>query len=670
MLNPLSPVFSRHLSLLSVAIFTALYSSSSLASDTQPTTTLQTITFNTHQYTGAKHSENVRHNSSVKVQQADLISHYLPTVAGVNVGGTSAIDQHIYIRGLGSDNAGSALKVTVDGVRQPETRGFHHAGISGLDPDLYKTTEVAVGNNSVTLGNNAMGGGVAFTTVDAQDLLLPNQQLGAKIKLGYGSNDKQFHRSITAYAQPNDKLDLLLSYGERDSDGGEDGQGKHIQGDDITIKNVLAKASLTPIEGHKLTASYQRYDNTGLYPFRPNVGYQNNLPNNIDAGFSNNESYALGYQFKPHSNLEVNSKIYHLTNESQSQGLRGTTPLRIHTEGKTDGITANVKQVIALPQKGTHTLTYGLEGYKKSATLSSSQITEEATSLGVYLQDRMDFGRFAVTPGVRFDHYTPSERLSSKDYNQLSGALAGEVKLTPNHTLFASHTQLFNGPPLPETLQQNGQTFINNDVKAETGANTEVGVSSRFQGLLSAEDNLSLTAKAFNTQYDNKINRLTGIDCTTGKAITGGQCASYTNAGETTLQGYELNAKYRLNNLRLNAGYAHAKSKTDKGYQLGKDAGDQFNLGFNYDVNDQLSLGSNIRHVASLTRRTSATAVSDLPSFTTYDAFASYRPHAMSQFSIDAGVYNLSNATYTEHVSNSGDTAMGRNAKVSLSYQF
>ncbi|ECE0941659.1 hypothetical protein ZP13_26325, partial [Salmonella enterica subsp. enterica] len=64
-------------------------------------------------------------------------------------------------------NAGSALKITVDGVRQPETRGFHHAGISGLDPDLYKTTEVSVGNNSVTLGNNAIGGGVAFTTVDA-----------------------------------------------------------------------------------------------------------------------------------------------------------------------------------------------------------------------------------------------------------------------------------------------------------------------------------------------------------------------------------------------------------------------------------------------------------------------------------------------------------------------
>ncbi|MBZ9934483.1 hypothetical protein LB570_30925, partial [Mesorhizobium sp. BR1-1-5] len=75
-------------------------------------------------------------------------------------------------------------------------------------------TEVSVGNNSVTLGNNAIGGGVAFTTVDAQDLLLPDQKMGAKVKLGYASNDQQFQRSLTTYAKPNEQLDMIVSYGE------------------------------------------------------------------------------------------------------------------------------------------------------------------------------------------------------------------------------------------------------------------------------------------------------------------------------------------------------------------------------------------------------------------------------------------------------------------------
>ena len=658
---------------LSLCILTTLYSPLATASEPEPVTTLQTITFNARQYTPAKQTENVRHDSSVKVQQADLLNQYLPTVAGVNVGGTSGMDQHIYIRGLGSDNAGSALKITVDGVRQPETRGFNHSGISGLDPDLYKTTEVSVGNNSVTLGNNAIGGGVAFTTVDAQDLLLPDQKMGAKVKLGYASNDQQFQRSLTTYAKPNEQLDMIVSYGERDSDGGEDGKGNHIQGDDITIKNILAKVNVMPAEGHKITASYQSYDNHGNYPFRPNIGYQANLPNNIHPGYTNNETYALGYEYKPHSNFELNSKIYHLTNESLSQGLRGTTPMRIATSGKTDGMTASIKQQLTQHHGDhalTHTLNYGVEGYKKSATLESTGITEDATSVGVYLQDRIELGRFALTPGVRFDHYKPSERLSSDDYNQLSGALAGEFKLTPNHSLFASYTQLFNGPPLPETVYQSGQTFVNKDLEAETGANAELGISSRFRGVFDSQDSMSLTAKVFDTQYDNKIDRITGIDCATGNSVTGGQCASYINAGETTVKGYELSAKYRLNNMRLNAGYAHAKSETEQGYQLNKDSGDQLNLGFNYDINDKFSLGSAIRHVKGLTRRTSATAVADLPSFTTYDVFGSYRPSALPQLIVDAGVYNLTDAYYYEHVSNTGDKAMGRNVKVALSYQF
>lgn len=658
---------------LSLCVLTTLYSPLATASEPEPVTTLQTITFNARQYTPAKQTENVRHDSSVKVQQADLLNQYLPTVAGVNVGGTSGMDQHIYIRGLGSDNAGSALKITVDGVRQPETRGFNHSGISGLDPDLYKTTEVSVGNNSVTLGNNAIGGGVAFTTVDAQDLLLPDQKMGAKVKLGYASNDQQFQRSLTTYAKPNDQLDMIVSYSERDSDGGEDGKGNHIQGDDITIKSILAKVNVMPAEGHKITASYQSYDNDGNYPFRPNIGYQANLPANIHPGYSNNETYALGYEYKPHSNFELNSKIYHLTNQSLSQGLRGTTPSRVATSGKTDGMTASIKQQLTQHHGDhalTHTLNYGVEGYKKSATLESSDITEDATSVGVYLQDRIELGRFALTPGVRFDHYKPSERLSSDDYNQLSGALAGEFKLTPNHSLFASYTQLFNGPPLPETVYQSGQTFVNKDIEAETGANAELGISSRFQGVFDSQDSMSLTAKVFDTQYDNKIDRITGIDCTTGNTVTGGECASYINAGETTVKGYELSAKYRLNNMRLNAGYAHAKSDTEQGYQLNKDSGDQLNLGFNYDINDKFSLGSAIRHVKGLTRRTSATAVAELPSFTTYDVFGSYRPSALPQLIVDAGVYNLTDAYYYEHVSNTGDKAMGRNVKVTLSYQF
>lgn len=672
MLKPLMTATFRPVTYLNASILLCLGVTSSFAAAT-PATTLQTLTFYSNAYQNRQQNPTISHERSTKVQQADLINHYLPTIAGVSVGGTSGMDQNIYIRGLGADDAGSGLKITVDGVRQPETRGFHHAGVSSLDPELYKSTEVAVGNNGVTLGNNAIGGAVAFTTVDAQDLLLPNQTVGAKLKLGYDSNDQQLHSTLTTYAKPNDQFDVLLSYGERHSDGGKDGAGDHIQGDDIKIKNTLLKANIMPSAGHKITASYQQHDNHGQYPFRPNVGYQKNLPNNIQPGFLDNKTYALGYQFSPNDDFTFETNVYHLTNEALSQGFRDKTRMQIETQGKTDGLHANIKQQIKQSYGNrvlAHALQYGVEGYKKSATLVSSNLTEDATSLGVYLQDRMDFGRVVLTPGVRFDHYEPSKRLNSSTYHEVTGALAGEVKLSDDHTLFASYTQLFNGPPLPETLHQNGQTLVNDSVKAETGANQEIGFSSQFHGIFDPKDKLGMTAKYFNTDYDNKLTRTTGIDCKTAKPLAGGKCAIYQNAGETQVKGYEITSHYRLNDIRLNAGYAHAKSNTQQGYRLSKDAGNQLNFGFNYDLSPQLSLGSNIRHVASLNRRTSSSAAVQLPSFTTYDVFGSFRPSQLPQLSIDAGVYNVTDAYYAEHTSRSSDYAMGRNIKVAMNYQF
>ena len=68
-------------------------------------------------------------------------------------------------------------KITVDGVPTGNAR-FSPCRELVTDPDLYKTTEVSVGNNSVTLGNNAIGGGVALPRWMHRTLLLPDQKWG------------------------------------------------------------------------------------------------------------------------------------------------------------------------------------------------------------------------------------------------------------------------------------------------------------------------------------------------------------------------------------------------------------------------------------------------------------------------------------------------------------
>ena len=138
------------------------------------------------------------------------------------------------MRGLDDTN----LKVTIDGARQEGTL-FYHMGDITIDPDLLKRAEVAVGNNSVTLGNDALGGAVAFETVDATDLLQPNQKIGAKLHTAYGSNNDEILTSATVFAAPTDNIDLLAYYGKRDANASEDGDGRKLQTQESESESIL-----------------------------------------------------------------------------------------------------------------------------------------------------------------------------------------------------------------------------------------------------------------------------------------------------------------------------------------------------------------------------------------------------------------------------------------------
>lgn len=298
--------------------------------------------------------------------------------------------------------------------------------------------------------------------------------------------------------------------------------------------------------------------------------------------------------------------------------------------------------------------------------------------MGFYVQDRVNLGKLTLTPGMRFDKY----KINGRSYDKVSGALAGEYKVLPNTTLFASYTQLFNGVPLPEGLHNNSSSVLYRvqDLNPETGANAEIGFNTRFNNLLREHDSLSFTAKYFKTDYKDKVenkgtirdknNNTFGFDCTSGVWVAGGSCSKYVNAGDVTYKGYEIMSHYQLDKFGVNFGYAHAKSKNAEGYQLSGDIGDQITLGLNYGTSDDYMIGLNARHVKKLERKTSATQTTQLDSVTLLDLSGSYKPAKFKNVSIDAGIYNLTNEVYTEHNSGTSDYAMGRNVKLAVTYQF
>lgn len=672
---------SNRLSPLCLAVASALVAQVASAQTDTPRMTAQTIivTANSSARDRAQ-NDSLYTEEYTPAQQASHLSDFLEVVPGVSVGGTSSVNQRIRVRGLDDTN----LKVSIDGARQ-EGALFYHMGDVTIDPDLLKQTEVAVGNNSVTLGNDALGGAVAFKTVDAADLLKPGQKIGAKLHAGYASNNDEVLTSATVFAAPAENVDLLAYYGKRDVESGEDGDGRELF-EDSKGENILLKAGATIADDHRIGASFSRTEKKGIFPFRPDFPSrpEDPIPQQVKR-----DTYNVDYGFNPANPLiDVSANAY----QTKTQILRdsdGKAGYEFDAEVKTTG--AKVENISMIENRvGNHKLIAGVEHYKKESAMSrdfAKASNDEAKNTSVYLEDQWHLDKLTLTPGVRYDRYESPKFVSDgKTYNNVVGALAASYEIAPNTQVFASYTQLFNGPDLSQTIfnSDGANTFVNRGLKPEEGDNSEVGISTVLRGLTLDNDALQLSAKYFKTNIENYLQFVRtgggreGLDCNTGRP--GGNCQGSVNSDEDyEIKGVELAANYTTNNFGMELSYSRARSEGDKtGNSIPSvsggtaDSGDRYMVNLNYDPTNELGLGWRSTYVASITDNNGITK----PSYDVHDVYMSYAPRQFKDIKATLGVYNIFDETYANHSSRLSDSDAatdfepGRNIKASLTYQF
>ncbi|WP_201560374.1 TonB-dependent receptor domain-containing protein [Psychrobacter sp. NC44] len=684
---------SSQMTVLSMGVAAVLWSQavSAAPAEDMPSTTLQTITVTANSSVREKVQEDgVYVEDYTPAQQASHLSDFLNVVPGVTVGGTSAVNQRIRIRGLEDSN----LKVTVDGARQ-EGKLFYHMGDITIDPDLLKQADVAVGNNSVTLGNDALGGAVAFETVDAADLLKPGQKIGAKLKAGYASNNDELLTSATVFGAPSDNVDLLAYYGKRDTSSGEDGDGRELF-EDSESESFLLKAGAYVGDDHHVGASFSRTDKEGVFPFRPDFPSRSEppIPQQVKR-----DTYTLDHNFNPANSLiDVDTTVYQTeTQILRDNGIEAVSGYDWDAKVKTTGVKIENTSVIDAAS-GRHKLIAGVEHYKKQSDFYSAEDRttklpvsgkDSAKNTSVYLEDQWQMGKLTLTPGVRYDRYEAPEFIAGgKTYDNVVGALAASYEIAPSTQIFASYTQLFNGPDLSQTIfnRDGAGTVVNNDLKAEEGDNAEVGVVTTLRDLTTANDSLQLSGKYFETNIENYIEFIrSGLSC--GPNL-GNDCQGAVNKDEDyKIKGVELAADYKMNNFSMGLSYAHARSKgEDTGYSFysqtgsGSDAGDKYMVNLAYQPTDTTELGWRSTYVAPVTQtfilRGDVTKLKK-PSYDVHDIFMSYSPAQVDGLKATVGVYNLFDETYASHGSRlnpanatATDFEMGRNIKTSLTYQF
>ncbi|MDA3078859.1 MULTISPECIES: TonB-dependent receptor domain-containing protein [unclassified Campylobacter] len=618
-------------------------------------------------------------SDKISVRNAGLLRDILRDVPGVYVGGTNSVHQKIYMRGTSE----RGLNVTIDGARQ---RGavFHHAGDLYLDPDIIKSVDIGFSANSVVGNSGSLAGSVAFKTIDAKDLL-GDESFGGKIKGGYASNNKEWQESLMLYGKPLENVDILGYINHRGYKQGKDGYGEKIGGDNAKNLNYLLKMGIDVNDYSRLTLSGEKMSIKGDFRRLP----ERTISGDLTPTQATRETYAIMFNSNPNDFVNLETNLYFTDHKFESDFLTydylsgkpatksyGGKVINKTFFGTTDGL--------------SQTFVYGSEyyitkGYNKSDNPPSNGKGEKVNSLSFFLEDQIRYGGFTFTPGIRYDYHKLSTLDdSSYSWNAFSPGVSLDYQFENGFGAYTSWAKTFRGPEVSEAeqYQYNAASIIHNpDLKPEKGDAFEGGI--RYLAQISNNQSLSFAAKYFYNDYENLI--LDYFRYSSGSRAK-------QNVGNASVKGFELSAKYNIENLSLSASYSRAR--TDYKDSLGtnltnstlaySDSGDKFGFNAEYFISGLNTLiGYNLIAFNKIDTKTSTGTQIHKPGYAVNDLYLSWIPSGkFDGLEVNFGIYNIFDKGYWSHAQKANtDRATGkfigpieyepgRNIKASISYKF
>lgn len=364
------------------------------------------------------------------------------------------------IRGVG----GNRVQMQVDGSRVIErvtdgNRDF-------VDLPFLKSVEIVRGPGSVLWGADALGGIVAYRTLDPEDLLKgKDKPYAVRLNSSYDSLDRSFVKTGIAAFRFSPMLEGIFGVSHKSgeearltkarADGGRWGcpvpTARFLPCDrlnplDVTVWNSFAKLVFKPTADHtfKLTGEYYDSDSTVNQLYNYNVvsaGVRNgpNIRNQVknrkrialehewQAGLSFLDSVRWQASFSPQERTFVTNNYQTLANGQQ----RYTRGLHDYSE-QFSQLDIQAKSSFALGPS-FHRLTYGFQGditktdYERRddvRNLTTNVLTTTiaggfnfanatTTRADVYLQDEIELlsGRWTITPGIRYATYNVDPRI-------------------------------------------------------------------------------------------------------------------------------------------------------------------------------------------------------------------------------------------------------------------
>ena len=480
---------------------------------------------------------------------------------GVSVGGTGSRFGLTGFNIRGMD--GNRVLTLVDGVRVPDEFSFGpflSARRDFVDVDSLNRAEIARGPISALWGSDAIGGVVAFTTLQPHQYLA-DRDLYAGFKVGYSSADEGANGALT-FAAGDESVAGLLRHTRRDASeqansGGVGGFGPMRESPDpqsLVSNNTVAKVSFALAGAHRVTLNMDRFSNvtdTRILSDYGTVVFGTTVDSRDATDERARERFSVDYRYVGESALadRLHAGIYRQAGETEQYTVeQRTTPARqAQTRRRDSFFDQQVVGVFAQAEKSAttgdvaHVLSYGFEysatentSLREGGTFAAhgSPVREfsplptrdfprtEVTQVGVYLQDELSLldGRLTVTPSIRHDLFDAdaiaddvylngnpgSPTPADYEQSETTGKLGALWSVTQTVAAYARLSQGFRAPPYDDVnvgftnFLGGYKTVANADLKSERSLGVEFG-------LRATGDAGRLSVAVFQTDYEDFI---------------------------------------------------------------------------------------------------------------------------------------------------------------------
>ena len=628
-------------------------------------------------------------------------------VPGVQVeGGPRRSGQTISVRGV----EGEGVLILFDGARQSFVSG--HDGRSFIDPSLLQAVEVIRGPGSALYGSGALGGVVAFRTVDAADFLEPGETWGVEAGIGIQTVNEEISTTETVFGRtPDGRFDGVASFTYRGSSGIDLGSGVTLPADDDILSGLL-KGTVTVTDDLTITGSYLAFRLDASDPNNPQGNNIANPGNVLVDRETRNDTIQARIEYAPADNDWIDLAIVPFYTRSGVEEPEAGSNRFLLREVDTFGITIDNRTRFQLTDSIGMTFTYGAEYYRDEQEGEDSETASgerggvpnaQTDVFAFFIQNEIRFadlgvipGEFSVIPAVRYDNYS-SEADGRRDVNDdaVSPRVGVSYEPAPWLTLFANYAEGFRAPSFDELYaggthfrvqdfsQPGAPVFFNNqfvgnpDLEPERSETIEVGLGLSFDNLIMDRDFLTARGSYYWSDVENLIDLQVNIPAgcfgapfpPCGSGVPFNNVSTYRNVRNAEIEGFELEVQYDSPRAFALASFATIDGENS---DTGEPAGALFPNRFYTDLGvklfeQDLRLGTRVTVAGDFTDVD--TTQEERDGYTTVDLYATWQPEEgpFAGLRVDVGIDNVADNDF--EIVAAGVSEPGRNVRAAVSYR-